>query len=270
VRFDYTNPVAGLRWTAAPGLNLHASVARGFESPTLGELAYRSDGTGGFNTGLKPQTSRQFEIGAKWRRPGFGADLTLFEARTSEEIGVSTNAGGRSAFQNVGRTKRRGVELALDWQPAPAWRAQLAASTLSATYLDDFLTCAGVPCLTPTAPVEAGNRIAGAPRSTGWAELVWNGAHWGTWGLEWRAVGRVAVNDRNTDFAPGYAIAALRWSRTLAIGAGGSRLELLVRVDNLADRHYAGSVIVNDGNGRYFEPGAPRSGLIALRWVGSL
>ncbi|MEO7246758.1 MAG: TonB-dependent receptor [Rubrivivax sp.] len=270
VDYGYTNPVAGLRWSVAPGLNLHASVGRGFESPTLGELAYRADGSGGFNTDLKPQTSRQIEFGAKWRRPGFSADLAVFDARTTDEIGVSTNAGGRSAFQNVGRTRRRGLELALDWQPAPAWRTQLVASTLSATYRDDFLTCAGVPCLAPTAPVTAGNRIAGAPRSAGWAELVWSDAVWGTWGLEWRAVGRVAVNDRNTDFAAGYAVGALRWSRTLVLGDGGSRLELLVRVDNLADRKYAGSVIVNDGNGRFFEPGMPRSGLLALRWVGSL
>jgi iron complex outermembrane receptor protein len=41
--FSYTNPVLGLRWTPAPGLNLHASVARGYESPTLGEVAYRLD-----------------------------------------------------------------------------------------------------------------------------------------------------------------------------------------------------------------------------------
>ena len=26
LQFDYTNPVLGLRWTAAPGLNLHAST----------------------------------------------------------------------------------------------------------------------------------------------------------------------------------------------------------------------------------------------------
>ena len=63
----------------------------------------------------------------------------------------------------------------------------------------------------------------------------------------------------------GYAIANLRWSGSLPLGAFDS-IEALARVDNLLDRAYAGSVIVNDGNQRYFEPGAPRSLLLSLRW----
>ena len=74
----------------------------------------------------------------------------------------------------------------------------------------------------------------------------------------------MAVNDRNTDFAPGYGTLALRWSKAYRLGAG-LRAEWLLRLDNLTDRHSAGSVIVNDGNGRYFEPGAPRSVLVALK-----
>ena len=265
--FRYTNPVLGLRWQPAAGWNVHLSAARGFESPTLGELAYRADGSGGFNTGLQAQTSRQLELGAKWRSGALALDATLFEARTDDEIGVATNAGGRSAFQNVGRTLRRGLELGSSWRPAPAWEARLSASWLDATYRDNFLTCAGIPCTTPTATVDAGNRIAGTPRESAFAELSWRDAAWGESGLEWRAVGRVAVNDRNTDFAGGYATAALRWRKAYALPAG-LQLEWLLRIDNLFDRHHAGSVIVNDANGRFFEPGAPRSGLVALRLSG--
>ncbi|RVT49279.1 TonB-dependent receptor [Rubrivivax albus] len=267
--FRYTSPVLGLRWQAMPGLNVHLSVGRGFESPTLNELAYRADGTGGFNDALKAQTSRQVELGAKWRAPGVALDAALFEARTDDELGVATNAGGRSSFQNVGRTLRRGVELGLGLQPTPAWNARVAASWLDATYRDDFLTCAGIPCAAPSVTVPAGNRIAGTPRESLFAELAWQGGAWGEPAVEWRATGTVAVNDRNTDFAPGYGTLALRWSKAYALGAG-LRAEWLLRVDNLGDRHYAGSVIVNDANGRYFEPGAPRSVLLALRLSGAL
>jgi iron complex outermembrane receptor protein len=48
----------------------------------------------------------------------------------------------------------------------------------------------------------------------------------------------------------------------------GWQAELLVRVDNLEDKRYAGSVIVNDANGRFFETGAPRAWLVALRLGG--
>lgn len=266
--YRYTNPVLGLRWQPAGGLNLHLSAARGHESPTLGELAYRPDGTGGFNTALKAQTSRQFELGAKWRRPGLDLDAAVFEARSDDELGVATNAGGRSSYRNVGRTLRRGLELGLDWQPAAAWQARLAASWLDAHYRDSFLACESIPCAMPTAAVPAGNRIAGTPRQSAFAELAWQGGAWGQPALEWRAVGRVAVNDRNTDFAAGCGSLALRWRKRYALGSGRSA-ELLLRVDNLADRVCAGSVIVNDANGRFFEPAAPRNMLLALRLRGA-
>ncbi len=265
--FDYTNPVLGLRWQAAPGLNLHASVARGFESPTLGELAYRRDGTGGFNTELLAQRSRQFELGAKWRSGGLQTDLTLFEAKVDDEIGVATNAGGRSAFQNVGRTLRRGAELSGRWQATSTISTALAATWMDATYKDDFLVCAGIPCAAPTLPVAAGNRIAGTQQKSGFAELAWRSGFMGDLALEWRGAGDTVVNDRNSEFAPGYGLLGLRWSHQLAVSAFG-KLELLLRVDNLADRRYVGSVIVNDANGRFYETGAPRSVLVSLRLTG--
>lgn len=262
--FTYANPVLGLRWEASPRLNLHWSAGRGFESPTLSELAYRADGLGGFNTALQAQISTQAEIGAKWRSELGSLDLALFEARTANEIGVASNAGGRSAFQNVGRTLRRGLEWGATWRMDPQWQARLAATFLWATYQDRFLTCEGVPCTLPTAVVDAGNRIAGVPRHAGHAEVLRRDPRWGDVALEWRAVGAVAVNDRNSDFASGHGLLALRWHRRWPAGAGW-RLESLLRLENALDRAHAASVIVNEANGRFFEPGVPRHLLLSLR-----
>lgn len=266
LQYRYTNPAVGLRWQAAPQLVVHASAGRGFESPTLAELAYRADGTGGFNTGLKPQTSSQFEWGLKRRTGPLDIDAAVFEARTDNEIGVATNAGGRSAFQNVGRTLRRGAEASLAWRLDRQWQARMSATLLQARYLDPFLTCEGIPCTAPTAVVAAGNRIAGTPRAWGFGELMRRDGAWGDLALEWRTVAAVPVNDRNSDAAQGYGLLAARWSRSWPLG-GALRLESLLRVDNLADRRHAASVIVNDANGRFFEPGAPRSALLSLRVV---
>ena len=262
--FKYTNPVLGLRWAVQPGLNLYASAARGFESPTLGELAYRIDGSGGFNTALLPQKSRQFELGAKWRGGALSIDAALFKIDVDDEIGVATNAGGRSAFQNVGRTERRGAELALGWRFAPQWRTQLAVTLLDATYRDGFLACAGIPCAAPTLPIPAGNRIVGTQRGNAFAELVWQPQAATELGLEVRAASASTANDSNTQAAPRYALVNLRASQRYAL-ADGFTLELLARLDNAFDRAYAGSLIVNDANGRFFEAGAPRSALLSLR-----
>ena len=264
--FSYLNPALGLRWAPAPGLALHASAARGFESPTLGELAYRAGTAGGFNTSLLGQTSRQIELGGKWRSTTVELDAALFNADTENEISVLSNSGGRSVFHNAGRTRRYGAELSGLWRPATGLRLRAAASWLHATYRDAFLTCTATPCTAANVPVAAGNRIAGAPSASGWAEAAWRpGVVPGEWAVEWRAVASTMANDINSATAAGYALAHLRWSGRLPLGASDS-VELLARIDNLFDRHYVGSVIVNDGNGRYYEPGAPRSALLSARW----
>ena len=263
--YRYTNPVAALQWRASTELNVYLSAGRGFESPTFGELAYRPDGGPGFNSDLKAQTSRQFEIGAKWRSASLGLalDAALFDARTENEIGVATNTGGRSTFANVGRTTRQGAELDLRWRIAEAWRAQIAATWLDATYTDGFCARAVDPC-TPALVVPPGNRIAGTLARSGYAELAWLPVASTELALESRFQSDVPVNDVNSDFAAGFGLLALRarWQ----VDAGPGRLELLGRVDNLADRRVVGSVIVNEGNLRFFEPAAGRTMLLSARW----
>ena len=40
------------------------------------------------------------------------------------------------------------------------------------------------------------------------------------------------------------------------------------RIDNVLDRHHVGSVIVNEGNRRWFEPGADRGLTLGFGWNG--
>ena len=262
----YTNPVAAVQWRVSEALALHVSAARGFESPTFAELAYRSDGGSGFNSALKAQRSRQVELGAKWRDAALGLtlDAAAFNARTDDEIGVASNRGGRSTFRNVGRTERQGVELDARWRVNAQWSAQASASWLSASYLDNFFVCRTAPCITPDLPVAAGNRIAGTVPRFGYAELAWKPLAGVEFGVEAKGQGRIAVNDVNSDFARGFGVMALRARWTMELGAGA--LELLARVDNAADRIVAASVIVGEGNGRFFEPGPGRAGLISARY----
>lgn len=292
----FTSPVLALRWRLDPQLNLHASVGRGFESPTFGELAYRADGGPGFNTELRAQSSRQVEIGAKWRSAGaapaadgvpdraldtvrnlppdmaldMALDAALFEARTQNEIAVATNRGGRATFSNVGRTLRRGLELQAQARVARDWHASAALTWLDARYSDGFLICGAPPCSTPTVPVPAGNRIAGTVSRSAYVELAWRPQPGYALAVEGRAQGRQAVNDLNSDFADAYQTLALRAQAEWALGPAGSpvgKLQLLLRLDNATDIQASGSVIVNEGNGRYFEPLAPRAWLVSLGWT---
>jgi iron complex outermembrane receptor protein len=270
VRFSATTPVLGAVYHVSDALNLYASAGRGFETPTLNEISNRPGGLPGPNFGLRPATSRQYEIGVKaeplrnWR-----VNAALFEARTNDEIAVLTNQGGRSTFQNVGATRRRGLEATIAGSWDPAWSTYATVTWLDATYRSDFLTCPGAPCPTaanPAVPVAAGNRIPGVPRATAYAELAWKHRPWGLeTALEGRYIGRLAVNDTNSDFAPAATIFSVRASLVQKVNRWTFR-EFL-RLDNLFDRNYVGSVIVNEGNQRFFEPAPGRTWLLGANAV---
>ena len=72
-----------------------------------------------------------------------------------------------------------------------------------------------------------------------------------------------SANDYGSaEYAMGYAVAAAHLG--YVIPAGAWELSGLLRVDNLFDRAYAGSVIVNEGNARFFEPAPGRTWLAGV------
>ncbi|RBC69922.1 TonB-dependent receptor, partial [Xanthomonas oryzae pv. oryzae] len=95
------------------------------------------------------------------------------------------------------------------------------------------------------------------------ARWQWQPAQW-RFAAESVASGATVVNDLATERAPGDALVNLEASRrwTTTLGA----LRTFARVDNVLDRQYVGSVIVNDGNGRYYEPGPDRTYTVGLQW----
>jgi iron complex outermembrane recepter protein len=259
-RYGATLPVLGVMYAASPELHFYVTAGRGFETPTLNELAYRASGGTGLNFGLQAARSNSVEAGVKARPAGFGEfTAAVFQTDTSDEIVTQTNSGGRATFQNAGGTRRTGVELGWSANFFENLRAQLAATAIDATYRDAFKTCASTPCTTPTQTIPSGNRIPGIARGSLFAALNWAPPTGFRGGLEARYLTGVFVNDANSDVAPRYAVLAANVG--YVVNAGPWELSGFVRGDNLFDRKYAGSVIVNDGNGRYFEPAPGRTWL---------
>jgi iron complex outermembrane receptor protein len=258
-RYTETLPVASLRYQATRDLALYGSVGRGFETPTLNELSYRPDGRGGLNFALQPAVNDSVEVGAKARLSGGLLTAALFKTRTSDEIVTATNVGGRATFRNAGRTTRDGFELAWQHESENHWRTQLAYTWLDARYSDTF--CATVPC-TAAGLVPSGNRIPGIAPQAFFASYGWVPLQGWRAGTEMRALSSIEANDRNTVSVPGYAVFALfagyvmQWQRW--------DLNAFARIDNLFDRQYIGSVIVNEGNARYYEPAPGRNWTIGM------
>ena len=242
--FVRSTPVVGVLYKAAPSLNLYASAARGFETPTLNELFYSGTGAG-FNFGLRPARSKHLELGAKMQLgERTRVDAAVFDVRTRDELVVDVSSGGRTSYRNASKTLRQGVEVSADSDLGGGFSARLALTGLRAVYDQAF------------GSVKEGSRLPGVPRGTAFGELAWKEQD-GRFGAALEAVAntKVYVEDSNTEkAAPGYGVLNVRVSAQQR--TSGWTFRQFARLNNLLDKTYIGSVIVGDASKRYYE-GAP-------------
>lgn len=237
--FARTTPMAGLGYRLPGRASIYASLAGGFETPTLNELFYSSSGPG-LNRGLHPATSKHVELGYKDER----LQVALFNIRTRDELAVESASGGRTIFRNADSTRRTGLEVSY----AVDWRAGLSSAV----------------SLTALHARRDGLRLPGVPGHTAFADLRWKpGDTCCELAFEWQAAGKSYPEDTNREqAAPGYGVVSLRASSTQQWGAW--QLKETIRVHNLAGKQYIGSVIVGDANRRYYESAPGRQVMLGL------
>lgn len=245
-------PAGSLKYALTDAWNVYLSAGRGFETPTINELSYRSDNQSGLNFGLKPSTNDTVEIGSKTRIGNGLFTAALFQTNTDNEIVVDSSSGGRTSYKNAGKTRRQGMELGLDQQFGESWRLNAAWTWLDATYRTNV--CDDASC--------NGNRIPGIARNMGYASFGYQPEQGWYAGSDIRYMSDIMANDENTAKAPSWTVVGLttgyKWSY------GRMDMDLFGRIDNLFDREYVGSVIVNESNGRYYEPAPGRNYGIGL------
>jgi len=277
--FYATTPAAALMYKASERLRLYASYGEGFDTPTFDNLSYRPDGQPGLNFALVPARTGNGELGAKWKQGAAGEfRLALFRSITRNEIGVAGSQGGRSTYQNVGRTRRQGVEAEYDAWLGGNWHWQLAYTYLDAIYRQSFKTCTATPCNPATgagtSPVPAGNRLPAVPESQAYSALRWGAERGWNAALEASYLSPVQVNDLNGSFqtpngtingsaAPAYGLLGINGAYIWDLPHW--RVQAFARVDNLLDTNDVGAVVINDGNGLYYQPGAGRSAFAGIR-----
>ena len=249
-RYEKATPSVSVGYAFTADMNGYVSVGKGFETPSQAELAY-SQGNAGFNYGLEPSESTQYEIGLKAHvAQGTRVNAAIFQINTDDEVVVLENSGGRTSYQNAGKTLRRGFELGVESQLDEQWSAALAYTYLAATYDSRF--AAG------NSLIDKGNDLPGVPRTTLFGELAWKPVDGISTALEGLYRSKVYVEDSNTQRpAPSYAV--FNWRTGFTQHFGPWKTHQTLRLDNLLDRQYVGSVIVGDGNGRFYEAAPGRS-----------
>lgn len=265
--YSATTAMASLQHYLRDDTNVYVSWGMGFDTPTLNQVAYSKDyvlnnavpNTGNF--GVQAARTHQVEAGVKsFIGERAKLALALFSTTTANDIVVLASKAGKNAFTNAPLTSRKGVELSaslmLPWQ----LQADVALTLLNAKVEQGYTSYnfAGA-----AVPIAAGNRMPGVPSRGLFAELKWVKADKGLeLALEGRAADSMEATDTNAagTAAGGYGIMNARLVARQQSGAWS--LKEFARLDNLFDRAYIGSVIVNQKDQQYYEPAPGRSWVV--------
>ncbi len=248
--YEEVLPSVALSWQIIPEVLAYASYAKGFETPTFTEMAYPAQG-GASTLDLKPSKSDNYELGLKSSNTLGDFNLATFYIETKDDIVAAESMGGRATFRNADKTLRKGVEF--------AWNKKLwkdLAVNASYAYLDATFD-SKVPAAGKVAEIPEGNAIPGIAKNQAFIGVAWQPEQGFYAGLDTQFMDKVYVNDTNTDAAASYTVASIYTGYAWKCADWG--INGFARVDNLFDKNYAGSVIVNEGSSRFFEPADGRN-----------
>ena len=242
--YDKLLPSLALSWMFSDNLNTYVSYSKGFETPTFTEMAYSKNGSMNFD--LNPASSNNYELGLKSKNELGDFTLALFQSNTKNDIVSDEQVNGRSTFKNADKTLRKGVEVS--WNKA-LWKDLIAQASYS--YIDAKFD-ADIANVKPEKFVEKGNKIPGIAENQAFMALAWQPEIGFNAGLDLRYMDKIYVDDINSDSAPSYTVVNANVGYVWK--SADWKVQTYARVDNLLDKKYVGSIIVNDGNGRFFEP----------------
>ena len=219
-------------------------------------MAYLTVGTSGINFNLKPATSDTVELGLKSQNTLGLFTFAVFHTETKNDIVPDDANGGRSTFRNAEKTLREGLELSWQKQLWQALNVRTSYSYLDATFDAD------IPATSTKPLILKGTYIPGIAKNQAFVGLAWQPERGFQAGLDARYMDKIYVDDINSDTAPSYTVVAANvgylWVNK------DWKVNTYARLDNLLDRNYVGSVIVNDSNNRFFEPADRRNFNVGL------
>ncbi|WP_425878674.1 TonB-dependent receptor domain-containing protein [Acinetobacter sp. TWP2-2-3] len=250
-------PSMALSWQILPELMTYVSYAQGFETPTFTEMSYPANTAEHRSFSLKAAESETYELGLKSANRFGDFTAAVFHTTTQDDIVSAGNDNGRSTFRNADQTLREGIELS--WNKS-LWRdltAQASYSYIDATFDADIPEILNQNGNIAVSRVESGNYIPGIAKNQAFLSLGWKPENGLSAGLDVRYSDRIYVNDTNTEYAPSYTVAGAnvgyKWNMK------DWSVKTFARVDNLFDKDYSGSVIVNESNSRFYEPAEGRN-----------
>ena len=277
--FNRFVPRVGVNLNLTDRLGFYASYAEGFRAPAFLELTCAGPGAvcPGLQVGvapdppLNPVKTATYEVGARARPlPWLDADVSGYWTNVRDDIfSVSPSGTTGVFFQNIGRTRRQGVEVALRGRLGRLLEGYVNYAFTRATFQD------GAELATPLPPgvetVHAGDSFALVPQhriNVGAAYHPWP---WATLSVDVRYVSAQFLRGDEVNrqpALPGYWVAGLGGSIKM------NKLEAFVRLNNVLNNRYEtfGTFAVNglapgQPVERFLTPAPPINVLAGLQYA---
>ncbi|QDL36399.1 TonB-dependent receptor [Rhodoferax sediminis] len=206
----------GVSQPVAQGVTVYGRAGRSFRLANVDEFSFTTPGVI-----LKPQTSRDLELGTRWAYEAGKLEARLYRSMLENEIGFDPNAAGPFGFAganvNFDPTRRQGLEIDASHALTKMVGLRVDAAVRKANFR--------------SGPY-AGNDVPLVPQRTLAVHADWTPAagHHITGGVNW-------VSSQHPDFGnscriPAYATVDLRYAYQW------QQVELSLGVANLFDRKY--------------------------------
>ena len=236
-------PRVAMTYSPLQSLSTYASFSKGFEAPIIGELRTLPSGAYGFNSGLDPQTSNNYEVGARGAVLGdrLNFEIALFRQDVHNlisPVGLFPN----NSFQNVGQVRQYGLEFGGRLRIARGLTAGVTYTYSDFTFQD----------FTSGTTVYTGKKLPGVPDHMWTGELRYrhpSGVHAAA---DVQAASPIYADNANDFSVPRYTVfnASVGYDYERA----SLHLEPFFIVKNLTNQKYSEFALINDTAGRFYNP----------------
>lgn len=269
INMQQFNPMTGLVFAYKPTHSIYFNYSTAFQTPTTAELSNRADDQGGFNTGLKPESINNFELGLKGIFPAYNLfyQLSLYHMLFTDMLIPFQNGNSDEVYyRNAVSAKNIGIEFSIEWQLSNPFSIQFSYSYMD--FIFDDYQIANSSADNVAKINFANNYIPGVSPQKLFAALRFENASGLLTIIQAKWSDKYYTNDFNGP-PPGselpsrsyineaYITLDLRVAKTWNFS--NFNIDLFGGIDNLLDASYNGSVVPNAGGANFFEPAAGRT-----------
>lgn len=243
------NPSVGLSYKIGQDNFLYTNYSTSFETPTLSELSNSPKGEGGLNLDLKPQRSRNIEIGIKGSlvkssKRALNYSLALFNIATKNDLVPYEleDYPDRDFFRNAGETRRTGLESSISYSFADGWNSGASFTFSEFEFVNYNLPSGDF----------AGNYLPGIPKTLATFNISKSGPKGLLIDLQYNMVGELFANDSNAVTVPGYNLLNLNLGYQFIMD------QIMITphfgINNLTNTEYFDNIRINAFGSRFYEP----------------